>query len=269
MARYCRTCGRELEKEALFCTECGTAVESLTSEDSPIIPKTNNPRLAPSQQAVSKSAVRMSTIALACAVIALLIVAFVVLKPNATPDNASSSRSASSTNTTQTNAQSQDEAKQKAAEAEKKAAEEKAAREKEEQEKAKRAQAEKAAAVEKDKKRALEKNPKVVRSTPSSQVSSREGITGTIRVHSDLSSLTNKKETICVMELPEKLTVDGTQYGSISSSNIIVNDKFAEYDGEVITIDAQFIVESSPSYPEAKYSPIWASNENFVRDYRV
>ena len=154
-------------------------------------------------------------------------------------------------------------------EREKKAAEEKAAREKEEREKAERAQAEKEAAVEKDKKRALEANPKVVHSTVSSQISTREGITGTIHVHSDLSSITNEKETICVMELPEKLTVEGTQYGSISSSNVIVNDKYAKYDGEVITLDAQFVVESSASYPEAKYTPIWAINDNFVRDYRV
>ncbi len=240
MARYCRACGRELDNGARFCTECGTAAEPSTPTAPPSNPGTN-----PARQASPKSATRRSTIALVCAIVALLVVVFMAMRPGIIPGGAPSSQPASSTSAPQANTQEQEKAEQEAAKAEKEAA------------------------VEKDKQRALEANPKVVHSTPSSQISTRAGITGTIRVHNDVSSITNKTETICVMELPNELTVDGTQYGSISSSNIIVNDKFAEYDGEVITLDAQFIVESSASYPEAKYTPIWASNETFVRDYRI
>ena len=125
-------------------------------------------------------------------------------------------------------------------------------------------------ALEQEKQTALAANPRtVVGPNPSTHASGEMvRLTGTVRVgYFDTNTGPGGKGNVCYLELPDAITVTGTQYGNTSNNKIILGDNFTSYRDKVVTISASLSVRMTASIKEAACSHIWANNTQLIREF--
>ena len=93
-------------------------------------------------------------------------------------------------------------------------------------------------------------------------------LTGTVRVgYFDTGIGLNGSGNVCYLELPNDITVTGTQYGNMTSNKIILGDNFTSYQDKLVTITTFLSVSITASVKEAACSHIWANDVSVVRTF--
>lgn len=114
---------------------------------------------------------------------------------------------------------------------------------------------------------ALSRNPSVVHSTQSSQNSEVVTLTGTVcAVFRPALDGSGTQVPVYYLQLPREATVEGTQYGPMSSDKIIVpliggQDVPRDFIGKVVSVRTGLSVRVSGGIPEAGISMLWCNNE--------
>lgn len=118
-------------------------------------------------------------------------------------------------------------------------------------------------ALEQEKQAALAANPSVI-------PMSREytDLTGTVRIgYFEVSKESYGHGDVCYLELPHEVEFTGFPYYSGKYSRIILPDSFAKYKDKVVTIKAQYTIESAIVIKEFACSRVWAENPQLVREF--
>lgn len=114
---------------------------------------------------------------------------------------------------------------------------------------------------------ALSRNPSVVHSTQSTQNSEVVTLTGTVCAEMrPLLDGSGAQVPVYYLQLPDEVTVEGTQYGPISSDRIIapiIGDQEVprDYIGKVVSLRTGLSVRVSGGIPEAGISMLWCNDE--------
>lgn len=125
-------------------------------------------------------------------------------------------------------------------------------------------------ALEQEKQAAYAANPRTVvgRSAVTNAPGETVRLTGTVRVgYFDTGIGLNGSGNVCYLELPNDITVTGTQYGNMTSNKIILGDNFTSYQDKLVTITTFLSVSITASVKEAACSHIWANDVSVVRTF--
>lgn len=116
------------------------------------------------------------------------------------------------------------------------------------------------ARLEVERQEALASNPTVIHSTPSDQNSEIVNLTGVVRRTLSWDSTLGRVVPVFYLELPEAVTLVGTQYLAPPYTKIVIGGGEAESCvGKTATLRTGIYFESSPSYAGTLVSNLWST----------